>query len=67
VDSVAGLARFAAVAAPEGKRGAFERVPARGLAVIILTTDPKADAKAMADRIVDALLAAPATTTGGGR
>jgi hypothetical protein len=45
-----------AFAAADGKRGAFVRVPERRATVIILTDDGAADARAMADRVLEHLL-----------
>ena len=42
-----------------GKRAAFVRVPERRATIIILTNDASADARGMAQRILDKILAAP--------
>jgi len=55
-DSYRGLARQSAFAAPDGKRGAFVRIPGHRVSVIILTDSPTFDAKAAAERIVERLL-----------
>jgi len=55
-DTVAALARFAAYAAPGGKRGAFVRIPSDSTTIIILTNDPGLDAKGIADRIAGRLM-----------
>lgn len=57
VDSFKGTARLTAYASPGGKKGAFIRVPDRRITVIVLTNDDLADAKGMADRITEKLLA----------
>jgi cyanophycinase len=59
VDTYKGVQRMAAYATPDGKRGAFVRVPDRRMTIIILTNDTGADARGMANRILDQLLAAP--------
>ncbi|HEX6316104.1 MAG TPA: cyanophycinase [Gemmatimonadaceae bacterium] len=56
-DTYKGVERLAAYARPDGKRGAFVRVPSRKATIIILTNDATADAKAMSERILDELLA----------
>ncbi len=58
VDSFKGNARLVAYAAPGGKKSAFVRIPDRGATVIVLTNDDSADAKAIADKISEKLLAA---------
>ena len=57
VDTYKGVRRFAAYATPDGKRAAFVRVPDRHATIVILTNDATADAKGMAERILDRLLA----------
>jgi cyanophycinase len=57
-DSVDGLTRYTACAAPGCRRGVFARIPARSAAVIILTNDPDADVGAMADRVMRRILTA---------
>jgi cyanophycinase len=52
-DTYRGVARLTAFATADGKRGAFVRVPSRKITIIILTNDPGADARSMADRILD--------------
>lgn len=56
VDTYRGVTRLAAYATPDGKRGAFVRVPERKATIIILTNDANADARGMAERILDRLL-----------
>ncbi len=56
-DSYKGVNRFTAYATSDGKRAAFVRVPDRRATIVILTNDATADAKGMADRILDQLLA----------
>ena len=51
-----GVARLGAFAGAGGKRGAFVRVPEKKVTVILLTNDDSADAKGMANRIIDRLL-----------
>ena len=55
--SVNGLTRLGTYGADGGKRSAFVRVPDRKAVVIVLTNDDAADAKGMANRILDRLLA----------
>ncbi len=56
-DSIAGARRLSAFATGDGRRGAFVRIPARRATIIILPTDPAADARTMADAIARRLLA----------
>jgi hypothetical protein len=56
VDTFHGVQRFAAYGTKDGKRGAFVRIPSRHATVIILTNDPNADARGMAERITSELL-----------
>ena len=56
VDTLHGTQRLAAYATADGKRAAFVRIPSRHAAVIILTNDPNADARGMAERITSQLL-----------
>ena len=51
-----GLVRLAAYATADGKRGAFVRIPSRKTTIIVLTNDAMADARGMAERILDRLL-----------
>lgn len=51
-----GVHDLAAYATPSGKRAAFVRIPSRHAVVIILTNDPSADARRMAERILGKLL-----------
>lgn len=51
-----GVVRLLAYATVDGKRGAFVRVPSRKATIIILTNDPAADARGMADSILERLL-----------
>ena len=55
--STNGLTRLGAYGLEGGKRSAFVRVPDRKAVVIVLTNDDSADAKGMANRILDRLLA----------
>jgi hypothetical protein len=57
IDTYKGVTRLAAYATADGKRAAFVRVPERKATIIILTNDAKADARGMAERILDRLLA----------
>ena len=52
-----GVTRLGAYAIEGGKRGAFVRVPDSKAVVIVLTNDDSADAKGIANRILDRLLA----------
>src|SRR5688572_11828358 len=56
VDTWKGMTRLAAYATPDGKRAAFVRVPDRRATVIILTSDPTADARGMAEQLLSRLL-----------
>ncbi|HET7585905.1 MAG TPA: Type 1 glutamine amidotransferase-like domain-containing protein [Gemmatimonadaceae bacterium] len=57
-DSALGAVRFSAFAASGGKRSAIERIPSRGVTIIILTNDANANARGMAERMARPLLAA---------
>jgi cyanophycinase len=57
-----GVVRLAAYGAEGGRRHAFVRVPERRAVVILLTNDDAADAKGMANRILDRLLSPAAGT-----
>ncbi len=57
VDTYRGLTRYRAFGSPGGKRHAFVRIPERRVTIIILTNDEAADARGIADRIADELLA----------
>lgn len=52
-DTFEGMERLSAFAAPNGRRGAFVRIPEKDLTVIVLTNDDTANAKAIADTIVE--------------
>jgi len=54
--SSGGATRFTAYATPDGKRAAIVRVPDRHATVIILTNDEHADARGMANQLMDQLL-----------
>lgn len=56
VDTFRGVTRVAAYATPDGKRGAFVRVPERKTTIIILTNDDNADARGMAEQILERVL-----------
>ena len=58
-DTYKGVTRLAAYATADGKRAAFVRVPDRRATIVILTNDAKADARGMAERILDQILVAP--------
>jgi len=60
-DTPNGVARLAVYAAAGGKRSAFVRVPDRKAVVIVLTNDEAADARGMANAIIDRLLTGSAT------
>lgn len=60
-DTVDGVERLGAYAAESGRRGAFVRVPARKAVVIVLTNDDRADARGIANAILERLL--PGRTT----
>jgi cyanophycinase len=55
-DTYRGLTRLAAYATADGKRAAFVRVPERKATIIILTNDENADARGMAEQILDRLV-----------
>jgi cyanophycinase len=55
-DTYKGEPRLAAYATSDGKRAAFVRVPNRHLTIVILTNDPGADARGMAQKILDEAL-----------
>lgn len=55
-DTYRTVKRLAAYATPDGKRGAFVRVPERGATIIILTNDATADARGMAQQLLDQIL-----------
>jgi hypothetical protein len=55
-DTYRGVTRLAAYATPDGKRAAFVRIPAQRATIIILTNDASADARGMADKILDQLI-----------
>jgi len=57
-DTYHGVQRLAVYGTKDGKRAAFVRIPSRHATVIILTNDPNADARGMAERITDQLLSA---------
>jgi cyanophycinase len=56
-DTYKGFTRLAAYATPDGKRAAFVRIPDKQATVIILTNDASADARGMAEQLLDRLLA----------
>lgn len=57
VDTFDGVERVAAYGTGDGGRAAFVRIPSRRATVIILTNDPRAEARAMSERILRKLLA----------
>ena len=61
-DTSGGVVRLAAYGADGGRRNAFVRVTGRRAVVIVLTNDDQADAKSMANRILDRLLSPAAGT-----
>jgi cyanophycinase len=54
-ESVAGVTRLTAYGAEGGKRNAFVRVPDKKTTVIVLTNDPNADARGIANSILTRL------------
>ena len=56
IDRYQGVTRLSAYATADGKRAAFVRVPERKATIIILTNDANADARGMAQQILDRLL-----------
>jgi len=62
VETSGGVARLAAYGAEGGRRNAFVRVADRRTVVIVLTNDDQADAKGMANRILDRLFSPAAGT-----
>jgi len=58
-DSYRGTTRFSLFATPDGRRGAFVRLPERRIAVIILTDHDTLDAKGLAEQITGRLVVAP--------
>jgi hypothetical protein len=55
-DTYRGMRRLAAYATADGRRAAFVRVPDRRATVIILTSDPTADARGMAEQLLSRVL-----------
>ena len=55
-DTYKGEVRLAAYGTADGKRAALVRLPNRRLTVVILTNDASADARGMAERILDEAL-----------
>jgi hypothetical protein len=55
-DTYRGVTRMAAYATPDGKRAAFVRIPDRRATIIILTNDASADARGMAERILEQMV-----------
>jgi hypothetical protein len=51
-DQFEGVERLSAFSAPDGRRGAFVRIPDKRLTVIVLTNDDGEDARTIADAIV---------------
>ncbi len=56
-DTFRGVNRLSAFAVAGGKRSAFVRIPDRQAVIIVLTNDDEADAKGIADRITERLIA----------
>ena len=56
-DSYRGSARFSSFGAAGGKRNAFVRIPDKHVAIIVLTNDDSADARGIAGKITDKLMA----------
>jgi hypothetical protein len=59
LDTLAGLRRHAAYGTPDGRRAAWVRLPDRRATILILTNDGAADARGLAQRLADRLLATP--------
>ena len=57
-DTYKGMARHAAYGDDEGRRAAFVIVPESATTIIILTNDASADARGMAEKILDQVVAA---------
>jgi len=57
-DTYKGVQRRAVYGGSDGRRSAFVLVPESTTTIIILTNDPNADAKGMAEKILDQILAA---------
>jgi hypothetical protein len=55
-----GLSRFASYGLPNGKSADFDSIPEKQTAIIVLTNDDSADAKAITEAITDRLLFAKA-------
>jgi cyanophycinase len=56
-DAFRGVNRMSAYALPGGKRSAYVRIPDRKAVIIVLTNDDNFDAKGIADRISERLIA----------
>jgi hypothetical protein len=57
-DKYKGVDRHAAYGAVDGRESAFVILPESSTTIIILTNDPSADARGMAEKILDQVLAA---------
>lgn len=57
-DKYKGVDRHAAYGAEDGRKSAFVILPESSTTIIILTNDPSADARGMAEKILDQVLAA---------
>ncbi len=57
VDRVRGLTRLSAFGTPDGGRAAFVRIPERRLTIVVLSDRDAVDARAIAGRIADRVLA----------
>ncbi len=58
VDRVGGLTRLSAFATPDGRRGAFVRIPDRRATIVILSDRDAVDARGLAERIAERLVGA---------
>lgn len=57
-DEVGGAKRYRTFATTNGRRSAFVRIPSREITIIVLTNDEGADARGIADRLLEAMPAA---------
>lgn len=55
-DEMGGVRRFRAFANTNGRRSAFVRIPSREITVIVLTNDEGADARGIADQLLQAVM-----------
>ncbi len=59
-DQVDGATRYRAFATSGGRRSAFVRIPEREITIIVLTNDEGADARGIADRLLELAKGSPA-------